>query len=59
VIATEDYYRRYNGQTMYVSQWEGHPNEIAHFIWAKMIEQRLRAKDVRESAPLAKIPARD
>jgi lysophospholipase L1-like esterase len=41
VIATEDYYRRYNNQSMYVSNWEGHPNEVANYIWAEMISQRL------------------
>jgi lysophospholipase L1-like esterase len=41
VIPTEDYYRRYNGQEMRVSHWEGHPNEIAHFIWSQMIAARL------------------
>jgi hypothetical protein len=41
VIPTEDYYRRYNNQAMYVSTWEGHPNEVANYIWAEMISQRL------------------
>jgi hypothetical protein len=37
VIPTEDYYIRYNGQAMYVSRWEGHPDEVANFIWARML----------------------
>lgn len=48
VIPTEDYYRRYDGNSgpeygrqLYVSTWEGHPNEVANYIWAKMIYQRL------------------
>ena len=41
VIPTDDYYRRYNNQRLYVSNWEGHPNEVANYIWAKMIYQQL------------------
>lgn len=41
VIPTEDYYHRYNGQLLYVSNWEGHPNEVANYIWAKMIYQQI------------------
>jgi hypothetical protein len=44
VIPTEDYYRRYNGQAMYISRWEGHPNEIANIIWANMIAKVLRGR---------------
>jgi len=42
VIPTEDFYRRYNGQAMFVSRWEGHPNEVANIIWANMIARALR-----------------
>lgn len=41
VIPTEDYYRRYDNQNLYVSAWEGHPNEVANYVWAKMIYQQL------------------
>jgi hypothetical protein len=44
-IPMEDYYRRYSGQAMYVSRWEGHPNEIANVIWANMIVRTLRGRD--------------
>jgi lysophospholipase L1-like esterase len=45
VISTEDYYRRYTGDdNMYVSRWEGHPNEIANYIWASMIADHLRSE---------------
>jgi hypothetical protein len=44
VISTEDYYRRYSGEAMSVSQWEGHPNEIANYIWASMIADHLRSQ---------------
>jgi hypothetical protein len=42
VIWTEDYYRRYSGENLSVSRWEGHPNEIANYIWASMIADHLR-----------------
>jgi lysophospholipase L1-like esterase len=41
VIPTEDYFRRYNGQRMNISRWEGHPNEVANYIWASMIAKEL------------------
>lgn len=44
VVPTEDYYRRYNNQRLYVSNWEGHPNEVANYIWAKMIYQELNER---------------
>jgi hypothetical protein len=44
VISTEDYYRRYTGETMSISRWEGHPNEIANYVWASMIADYLRSQ---------------
>jgi hypothetical protein len=44
VIPTEDYYRRYHGQAMNVSRWEGHPNEVANYIWAGMIARALQGR---------------
>ena len=44
VIETEDYYRRYNNQSMNVSRWEGHPNEVANYIWARMIMRELQVR---------------
>ena len=41
VISTEDYYRTYHGQSMRVSQWDGHPDEVANYIWARMIFRQL------------------
>lgn len=47
VIPMEDYYRRYNNQAFDVSAWEGHPNEVAHYIWASMIYQQvIQRKDL-------------
>ncbi len=43
VIETEDYYRRYDGRKLRVSQWEGHPDEEAHAIFADMILERIRS----------------
>ena len=41
VIPTEEFYRRYNNRDMRISQFEGHPNEIANIIWANMIARTL------------------
>ena len=45
VIGTENFYRRYNGQTMIISWWEWHPNEVANYIWARMIALLLRKRE--------------
>jgi len=42
LIPTTDYYTRYNGKAMYVSRWEGHPDEVANYIWANMFADELR-----------------
>jgi len=44
VIETESYYRRYHRQSMYISRWEGHPNEVANYIWASMIARELEPR---------------
>jgi GDSL-like Lipase/Acylhydrolase family len=44
VIDTEDYYRRYHGNSTRISRWEGHPNEVANYIWASMLSNELRAR---------------
>jgi lysophospholipase L1-like esterase len=44
VIPTEDYFRRYHGRAMNISRWEGHPNEVANYIWASMLAKELRAR---------------
>jgi hypothetical protein len=44
VIETEDYYRRYNKRAMRISRWDGHPNEVANYIWASMLENELRER---------------
>jgi len=41
VIATEPYYRKYNGHQFAVSPWEGHPNEWANEIFALMLYRHL------------------
>jgi lysophospholipase L1-like esterase len=49
VIGTDEYYRKYNGRMMRVSNWEGHPNEIANYIWARMVSQILyQREDLRD-----------
>src|SRR5215831_8025646 len=44
LIPTTDYYIRYNGKAMYVSHWEGHPDEVANYIWANMFANELRQR---------------
>jgi lysophospholipase L1-like esterase len=44
LIPTADYYRSYPDQSFYVSRWEGHPNEVANYIWAHMISEALRPR---------------
>ena len=44
VIPTEDYFRRFHGKAMAISRWEGHPNEVANYIWARMMAKELRAR---------------
>jgi hypothetical protein len=46
VIPTEDYYRQYDGMSFKVTRWEGHPDEVAHYIWASMIADELRRTHV-------------
>ena len=43
-IPTEDFYRHYHGQPLHVSAWDGHPNEVANFIWATMFMKKLRGR---------------
>jgi hypothetical protein len=44
VITTEDYYRRYSHQSMHISRWEGHPNEVANYIWASMLANEMQSR---------------
>jgi lysophospholipase L1-like esterase len=43
VIETGDYYRTYHRQSFPVSTWEGHPDEGANEIFARMFERRILA----------------
>ena len=46
VISTEDYYSQLSGRSdLYISRWELHPNEVANYIWARMISQRLAGRE--------------
>jgi lysophospholipase L1-like esterase len=37
VVPTEDYFREHDGAKLRVSEWDGHPNEEAHRIFAAML----------------------
>ena len=41
VISTDGYYREYDGRSLNVSNWEGHPNTEAHGIFAQMFLSRI------------------
>jgi lysophospholipase L1-like esterase len=41
VVDTDAYYRKYHGQYLVVSAWEGHPNEWAHAIFAEHLHAHL------------------
>jgi GDSL-like Lipase/Acylhydrolase family len=46
VISTEDYYSQLSGRLdLYISRWERHPNEVANYIWARMISKRLTGRE--------------
>jgi hypothetical protein len=44
VVASEDFYRRYDGTNFGVSRWESHPNEEAHAIWASELATAIRQR---------------
>jgi len=51
LIPTWGYYRSYSDKSFGVSRWEGHPNEVANYIWAHMISESLRPRqDLRPFA---------
>jgi lysophospholipase L1-like esterase len=52
VVASEEFYRRYDGTNFAVSRWEGHPNEEAHAIWASELADIIRERE--ELAPFRK-----
>jgi hypothetical protein len=48
-VDSEPFYRHYDGHSLRVSRWEGHPNEEAHAIWAARL-----ARSIRERPDLAR-----
>jgi lysophospholipase L1-like esterase len=57
-VASDAFYRRYDGRSFAVSRWEGHPNEEAHAIWASelaaAIRQRPELAPFRRAADVAR-----
>ena len=37
VVDSTEYYRRFDGQALSVSRWEGHPNREAHTVFAEYL----------------------
>jgi lysophospholipase L1-like esterase len=48
VIASEPYYRRYDGRPFGVSRWEVHPNEQAMLVYASLFRAALRGRGLLE-----------
>jgi lysophospholipase L1-like esterase len=44
VIPTDEFYKKYDGQSMAVSPWEGHPNAKAHKIFADFFIAHLQKR---------------
>jgi lysophospholipase L1-like esterase len=44
LMSLDDFSRRYHGKSMNVSRWEGHPDEVANFIWATMFMRKLQER---------------
>ena len=42
VIPADNYYRKYQGEDWRVSEWEGHPNQIAHQVFAREFAALIR-----------------
>jgi lysophospholipase L1-like esterase len=49
VVPSDDYYQKYNGRSMPVSPWEGHPSAEAHGIFAERLAAFLREKKIWNS----------
>jgi hypothetical protein len=56
VIPTDEYYREYDGRSLKVSNWEGHPNVEAHGIFARMFLSRIAGCCGMEKSSVVAIP---
>jgi lysophospholipase L1-like esterase len=56
VVPTDEYYRKYDGHAMNVSNWEGHPNVEAHGIFAQMFLSRIAGCCGMEKYSAAAVP---
>ncbi len=54
VIPTEEFYKRYDKQSMEVSPWEGHPNAEAHKIFADLFISHLQHRQELEKYRIVK-----
>jgi lysophospholipase L1-like esterase len=48
VVATDEFYRRYDGESFAISRWEGHPNEEGMAIFSAMLAETLEASGLLE-----------
>jgi lysophospholipase L1-like esterase len=56
VVLTDEYYRKYDGRALNVSNWEGHPNVEAHGIFARMFLARITGCCSMEKYSIAAMP---
>jgi hypothetical protein len=42
IVPVEEYFKKYDGQRMQISKWEGHPNPKAHRILSEMLAPVIR-----------------
>ncbi len=44
VVPSAPYFAAYDGRRMAVSRWEGHPNELAHALYASLLYPQIVAQ---------------
>lgn len=45
VVRSDAYYRDFDGRDLHVSSWEGHPNELAHALFAERLRAALATRE--------------
>ena len=44
VVTSDTYFQAYDGRNLGVSRWEGHPNELAHALYASLLYPKITAQ---------------
>jgi len=50
VVPSDDFFRRYDGESFAISRWEGHPNEEGMAIFSAMLAETLEASGLLDPA---------